>query len=110
MPVKPEPFARGTTFSFALAIPEQLEDGFFKNWVPAAQIRKARNDQPNGLIAKLACFWADPETTRVLIVHMLNTSHWPTGPAEMDILLRSVTGEVLRSTIQPFNIHRGITK
>lgn len=51
---KPVPFKRGSTFSFALAIPDDVPDGTFVAWKPMAQIRRARNDSSSGLIADIA--------------------------------------------------------
>ena len=93
-----------------MAVPEQLPDGYLKNYIPVAHLRKARNDLPSGFIAKLDCFWADPSTTRVLIFHHALTEKWPVGLAEMDVLFRSDSGHVLRSTVVSFIIQRGITK
>ena len=106
----PHPFSRGSTFSFGMAIPEQLPAGYLKSYTPVAHLRKARNDLPSGFIAKLDCFWADPSTTRVLVFHHALTEKWPVGLAEMDVLFRSDSGHVLRSTVVSFIIQRGITK
>lgn len=103
------PFKRGTTFSFMFAIPENIPNGFFKTWVPTAQIRKAMVSGPDGLVAKLACFWADPATTRYLIMHHSVTDKWPLGNVEMDVLFQSAAGEQIRTNTIIFNIQRGIT-
>ena len=107
--ILPTPFKRGTTFSFMFAIPDELPNGYFKDWVPSAQLRRAMNNQPDGLIANVSCFWADPATTRYLIVHHTLTQRWPLGNAEFDILFQSSSGERLSSTTALFNIQRGIT-
>ena len=104
------PFKRGSTFAFMFAIPSELPNGYFKNWVPTAQLRQAMNSLPSGLIANLSCFWADPTTTRYLIVHHSLTNKWALGNAEMDILFQSSSGEKLPSTTALFNIQRGITE
>lgn len=108
-PIPITPFKRGTTFSFMFVIPDVLPNGFFKTWLPTAQIRKAMNSRPDGLIANLACFWADPATTRYLILHHSLTDKWAIGNAEIDVLFQSASGEQLRSTTGMFNIQRGIT-
>ena len=109
-PITVIPFKRGATFSFMFAIPDELPNGYFKNWVPVAQLRKAMNSQPTGLIANLACFWADPATTRYLIVNHTLTSKWPIGRVEMDIMFQSASGERIPSTTVLFNFLRGITE
>ena len=106
----PQPFIRGSTFNFAMAIPTELADGFLQDYTPEAHLRKARNDLPSGFIAKLDCFWADPSTTRILVLYHALTEKWPVGLAEMDVLFRSSSGHVLRSKLFPFIIQRGITK
>lgn len=103
------PFKRGSTFAFMFAIPPEIPNGFFKTRLPTAQIRKAMNSRPDGLIANIACFWADPASTRYLIFHHSLTDKWPIGNAEMDVLFESSSGEKLRTTTAIFNIQRGIT-
>lgn len=107
---KPVPFKRGSTFSFALAIPDDVPDGTFVAWKPMAQIRRARNDSSTGLIADIAVFWADPLTTRVLVFHHNVTEKWPVGEAELDVLFLSAGGQTIRSSTVLFDIQRGITK
>ena len=40
---KPVPFKRGSTFSFALTIPDDVPDGTFVAWKPMTQIRRAQS-------------------------------------------------------------------
>lgn len=107
---KPVPFKRGTTFSFVLAIPSTIVDGFFLDWDVKAQIRKERNNTPTGLIADLSTMWVDEETTRSLALAYSNTDGWPLGIAEVDVLFVSPTGQRLRSETMVFSIEREITQ
>ena len=110
MATKPIQFKRGSTFSLMFRIPDRFAAGFFRNWRITAQLRKERNDGPNGLIADIGCFWGDPTTaTRVVLNHML-TDKWPLGNAEMDILLTSPDGQRVRTKTIPVTIQRGITR
>lgn len=109
MPEEITPFKRGSTFAFTLKIPDNIPNGFFKSWVPTAQLRKEKNSSPAGLIAQIECFWADPSTTRYLVIYHGMSSGWPVGRAEFDVLFQSSAGEKIRSTTKIFNIERGIT-
>ena len=106
----PLPFKRGQTFSFSMRIPDSIADGFLASWQPTAQLRRARNDSPSGLIAEIACYWLDPDTSRVLGFHHHPTDGWPLGPAEFDVLFTSAGGQTLRSNTILFDIVRGITR
>lgn len=107
---KPIAFKRGTTFSFVVEIPSSFEDGFFNTWVTKAQVRKERNDQESGLIANLATFWVDAQSSRQLALHHHLTDKWPLGHAEVDVLLISPEGQRLRTSTILFNIEREITR
>lgn len=110
MATKPIIFKRGSTFSMMFAIPDRFEAGFFKDWFIKAQIRKEKNDGPNGLIADIGCFWGDPLTATRVVLHHSLTDKWPLGNAEMDILFESVDGSRVRSSTIPVIIQRGITR
>jgi hypothetical protein len=109
MPSTPTAFKRGQTFSFAMKIPDTIEDGFLRSWLPRAQLRKARNTSADGLIAEVSCFWADPKTTRLLTLHHSLTAKWPIGEAELDVVFTSAGGTQIRSRTIKFQIERGIT-
>ncbi|AXH72052.1 MAG: hypothetical protein [Podoviridae sp. ctda_1] len=106
---KPVTFKRGSTFAFMFQIPAEVPAGFFRNWVPKAQLRKARSSTAKGLIADLECYWNDPTTGRHIIVRQLTTDDFPLGDAELDIRLESATGETIQTATIPFVIARGIT-
>lgn len=110
MTSKPYPFKQGSTFSFAMAIPEDIDDGALANWIPTAQLRRDRNNGPQGLIADINVYWDDPVTARILIIHHNVTKDWPVGLAELDILFTSASGQTIRSTTVIFDIQRSITK
>ena len=106
----PIEFKRGSTFSYVLALPAQYQNGFFASWFPSAQIRKARNNQSNGLIADMSAFWlSENDHSKVSVYHSL-TEQWPVGLAEMDILFTSVNGEKIYSNTLLFEIVGNITR
>ena len=107
---KPVSFKRGTTFSFVVEIPSSFEDGFLSTWLTKAQVRKERNDQQSGLIANLATFWVDQESSRQLALHHHLTDKWPLGLAEVDVLFISPEGQRMRTSTILFNIEREITR
>lgn len=103
-------FKRGSTFSFMFAVPVEVPDGFFRNWVPKAQLRKSRSDTDRGLVADLECYWNDEVKARQIIVRQLTTDHWPLGEMELDIRLESASGEHIQTSTIIIKIERGITR
>jgi hypothetical protein len=104
------PFKRGATFSFMMMIPEYIDDGFMSVYIPTAQLRRKANDQVNGLIADLSCYWADPGVNRYVCFYYQITTDWPLGRAEMDVKFASAQGEKIYSTTTYIDILREITK
>lgn len=102
-------FKRGSTFAFMFDIPAEIPDGFFRNWLPKAQLRKSRVDSEKGLIADLECYWNDDVTARQIIVRQVSTDHYPLGNADLDIRLESASGETIQTTTIGIKIERGIT-
>lgn len=110
MATSPITFKRGATFSYMFSIPDTVDAGFFKNWFIKAQLRREKNDSPNGLIADIGCFWGDPKTATRVVLHHQQTDKWPLGNAELDILFQSVDGTRVRTKTIPVTIQRGITR
>lgn len=102
-------FKRGSTFAFMFEVPEEVADGFFRNWLPKAQLRKSQNTTSKGLIADLDCYWNDEVTARQIIVRHLKTDSFPLGDAELDIRLESSNGETIQTSTIVIKIERGIT-
>ncbi|AVO23140.1 hypothetical protein RIVERRIDER_59 [Xanthomonas phage RiverRider] len=102
-------FKRGSTFAFMFEVPAEVPDGFFRNWLPKAQLRKSRSDSERGLISNLACYWNDEVKARQIIVRQLDTEHFPLGEAELDIRLESSNGEAIHTSTIIIKIERGIT-
>ena len=103
-------FTRGQTFSFVMQLPDTIKNGFMRNYLPKAQIRKYKSNQANGLIADLNCFWADPKTTKMLTLYHNLTDNWPVGLAELDVVFEGADGTAIRSTTVVVQIVRGITR
>lgn len=103
-------FSRGTSFAHAFNLPEDVPDGFFKEWSLKCQLRRAKHDGPKSLIAEVGCFWLDPATNKAIGLSVPSTDHWPLGLAELDVTLTSPSGQVERSNTIVFDITRGITK
>ncbi|QYW01912.1 minor tail protein [Stenotrophomonas phage Piffle] len=102
-------FKRGSTFAFVFSVPAEVPDGFFRNWVPKAQLRKARTDTSRGLVADLDCFWDNDVKARLIHVRQLVTDDWPLGEMELDIRLESVNRETIQTSTITIKIERGIT-
>lgn len=106
----PVDFTRGSTFSFSFGLPTSVEAGLFAGWALRAQIRKANNNMPSGLIADLSAFWQDKDlANKVVIFHSL-TDKWPLGLAEVDVLLIDGGGQKIRTKKIVFNIVSGVTQ
>lgn len=103
-------FKRGATFAYQFEIPSSFKDGYFASWEVYAQLRKAGNDSPDGLIANLTAEWDSFKKTRNVLVGHPVTEHWPLGEAELDILFISSDGYRVRSETYPVKIERGITR
>lgn len=73
---------RGDSFDYFIDIPSDFEDGYFVGWTVSAQLR---DQEAGNLIATLETFWADPQTTRRLNLHKINTRAWPVTVAEFDV-------------------------
>jgi len=109
-PPLPTPFKRGSTFSFALNVPDTVASGYFRDWEVLSQIRRKGASGTKGLIATLASRWEDATQTRRLYVFDGLTEDWPVGPAEMDIMFINGSGYKLRAKTVQINIQRGITQ
>lgn len=75
---------RGRSFDKALIIPDTFADGFFIGFTPKAELR----DQSGTLVATFNCAWADPVTTRNLMIQQLDTNTWPTTSCVFDVRFR----------------------
>lgn len=102
-------FIRGQDFNVVLLLPVTVPEKEFKDWVPSSQVRRRDNAGPEGLIANLAVSWEDERCIALRFRHA-DTSKWPLGPAELDVVLTSPTGFIKRSLPIRFNITYGVTK
>lgn len=103
-------FIRGQDFNVVLHLPVTVQEGEFENWVPTSQVRRLDNAGPGGLIADLSVTWVDPIKAISLHFQFPDTSDWPLGPAELDLVLTSPEGFTKRSLPIRFNITYGVTK
>lgn len=103
-------FKRGQTFSYVFRIPEKFSPGFFADWAISAQIRKARNTSPSGIIADINASWIDGPYENVLLLYNQSSDDWDLGDAEVDIRFESTGGHVIRTQTVPFTIVHEITK
>ena len=102
-----EPFAhkRGASFHALIQIPAAFADGHFAGWALKSQ---ARTDK-DVLLAELTVAWADPATTRVLVLKCLDTTTWPIGPAYLDVKLTDPDGFVMPTSTAAFYVVQDIT-
>lgn len=107
MSCTPETFAhkRGASFHALVNIPAAFADGYFAGWSLKSQ---ARTDA-DVLIAELTVQWADPVTTRVLVLKCLDTTTWPIGPAFLDVTLTDPDGYVMPTSTVMFYVVKDIT-
>jgi hypothetical protein len=109
-PPLPTPFKRGSTFSFALNVPDTVADGYFRDWEVISQIRRKGDTGTKGLIATLGSRWEDATLTRRLYVFDNLTDKWPLRPAEMDIMFINSSGYRLRAKTIHLDIQRGVSQ
>lgn len=95
----------GKSFQYVADIDSGYADGHFAGWSLRCQIR----DRYGRLISEVDAEWADPATTRSINLYQKDTSTWPVGAAEFDILLESEEGETQASEMVQFEIYRGAT-
>lgn len=93
----PRSFVRGQTFEFVMELPETIPADWFGDTdistTLKSELRRCQNASDDGLIADLAPTWeAGAEYTKIRFL-VLDTSEWPVGPAEFDVLFtRTQTG------------------
>lgn len=80
-------FIRGQTLDFIMYLSKNIPPNYFMNWIPTAQLRKLHNPTKEGFIADLDVTWADLEYTALRIRYLGDTSKWPLGPVEFDVVL-----------------------
>jgi hypothetical protein len=98
---------RGDSVNYLAVIPDTFPDGYFTNWSVASQIRTAQYDI---LVTSLTCTWADPLTTRNLLVTEIVTTDWKLGKALIDIqFVRDSDGFTLSTNTLEIEIVRDIT-
>lgn len=100
----------GNPLILSIALPADEEDGTYSNWHPKAQFRKKGNDMPSGFVFETTDItWVDSITTKELTLTVKDTSKWPTGVLEFDVVLTSPGGQTYRTEKQTVEIQKGIT-
>jgi hypothetical protein len=79
-------FKQGATFSFLLQLPSLVSEGQLAGWTLKSQIRRQGNDQVSGFIADLEASWVDAEKAMTVRVFKSDTSQWPVGICEFDVV------------------------
>lgn len=103
-------FVRGQTLDFIMYLPKNIPPNYFMNWTPTAQLRKLHNPTEEGFIADLDVTWADLEYTALRFRYLGDTSEWPLGPVEFDVVLTSPPGYKVRTLPVRFIIVPGVTR
>lgn len=101
------------TFSLIVSLKTTLPPATFLGWTVNAQLRKANNNQPSGLIADLAVYPLAPKTTTELLylLHFDDTSKWPVGLVELDLAVIHPAGDhVIMSQRRTIEITRSVTR
>lgn len=102
-------FPRGQSLDFIMYLPKNIPERYFINWTPTAQLRKLHNPTAEGFIADLEVTWTD-ERRIALRFRFDDTSEWPLGPVEFDVVLTSPSGRKLRTLPVRFTIVPGVTR
>lgn len=96
---------RGASFHALVQIPMAFADGHFAGLALESQVRT----ESDVLLASLAVEWADPATTRVLVLKCLDTTTWAIGPAYVDVKLTDPNGFVMPTSTAVFYVVKDIT-
>lgn len=108
---------QGQSFSVLLGLdpegPMQLDD--LHDWQKRCQVRKFGNKLPNGLIEEfeITTIQANDGSISGLLLFHADTSLWPVGMAEFDILFingSSEDAQRIRTGIVTLEIQRSVTK
>lgn len=114
----PKRFVRGQNFVFSMELPPTVAADRFLEWTPTCQLRRLDNAGPSGVIAAVACDWRAGSRCTVLEFRFLapdselpgDTSAWPLGPVEFDVLFTHPTLGRLRSLPVRLEIVDGVTR
>lgn len=96
---------RGASFHALVRIPAAFADGHFAGWTLASQART----ESDALLDDLEVTWADPVTTRVLVLKCLDTTAWAIGTAYLDVKLTDPNGFVMPTSTAIFYVVKDIT-
>ena len=102
-------FSRGQNLNFIMYLPNYIPEGYYNGWTPTAQLRKLHNPAEEGFIADLEVTWTD-EKHIALQFRYDDTSDWPLGPVEFDVVLTSPSGWKVRTLPVRFTIVPGVTQ
>lgn len=97
---------RGDSFDYVTTIPDTFVDGYFADWVVAAQVR---DPSKGSLVAQLDVSWADPATTRTLRLLKIDTKTWPLGSYEFDIQFTRADGYTVSTSTEKLKITKDVT-
>jgi len=106
---EPRIFKRGPDFNVTLALPTYVAPGFFSDYTGTAQIRRYQDDSEEGFIANLTFAWVDVEDARAFTLVNQDTSEWPLGLAELDVILENTDGKKVGTATVLLKIERSIT-
>lgn len=97
---------RGDTLSLSLTLPAAYVDGYFVDWTVTSQIRT-----PSGrLISDLVVTWANPATTRTLVLKDSSTANYPIGTANIDVqFVRNSDSFTLSTETIEVDVQRDVT-
>lgn len=102
---------QGRSFVFLTSLENDVPVGFLRDWTGKAQLRRANNHQPSGLIADLTLDIVDANVSNDFVIYHLDTSLWPLGLAEMDVQFsRSDSPFKIPTRIVSFKIIRSVTR
>lgn len=97
---------RGT--AFRLEVPS--EENVTIDWAHQSQARQVHNSLSAGFVANLHTEWKAVEDVLSVVITHKDTSKWPLGEVDMDVVFFSPAGTVLRSDTYQVNVLPGITQ
>ena len=101
------------SFSLIVAVETTLPAASFADWTVQAQLRKANNNQPSGLLAELAVYPAESDnpTQLLFLLYHEDTTNWPVGLVELDLAFtHPVNPHVVMTQCRTIEITRSVTR
>jgi hypothetical protein len=97
---------RGDSFARVLTLPDTFASGYFVGWAVACQLRNASEH----LVSDITATWADPLTTRALLLSVTDTAAWPVQLLSYDVQMTRPDGWIVSTNTLQLRVTRDETR